>query len=449
MDQKEPTKQKGARLILILGFGGMLGLMGFAAVQTERLLSQIRARGSGIEGRFLARNKSLTEIRSALYLSGTIFRDYVLDRDATRSEAQLRRLDQMRREMDRRVEEYESGILGGEEKAFVRLKTEIANYWRVLNPALSWDSARRGQEGFQFLRDQVFPKRAAVLDLADQVAAFNERQLVLGQGAVAELFTDVRMRLRWTLAGLAGLGLVLAMLAGRRILELQREAGARFQQAEQARAELRELSSRLLDVQEEERRALSRELHDEVGQSLSAVMLAATNLSAGLRTGAMEEAPKHVETIRRLTESSVATVRNMSLLLRPSMLDDLGLLPALEWQAREISRRTEMEVSIDGEDVPANLTEQAKTCVYRVAQEALHNAERHSGATSATVTLRREGGRLLLKIADNGRGFDPERHKGLGLLGMEERVVALGGIFEIQSRPGAGTVVDIYLSVAG
>ena len=81
MDQQEQAKQKGARLILILGFGGMLALMGFAAMQTERLLSQIEARGSGIEARFLARNKTLTEIRSALYLSGTIFRDYVLDRD--------------------------------------------------------------------------------------------------------------------------------------------------------------------------------------------------------------------------------------------------------------------------------------------------------------------------------------------------------------------------------
>lgn len=447
MDQQEQAKQKGARLILILGFGGMLALMGFAAMQTERLLSQIEARGSGIEARFLARNKTLTEIRSALYLSGTIFRDYVLDRDEARSEAQLRRLDQMRREMERRVEEYEGGILGGERETVARLKTEIANYWNVLNPALSWDSARRAREGFRFLRDQVFPKRAAVLDLADQVAALNERQMVLGQGAVAELFNDVRRRLRWTLVVLAGLGLALAVAAGRRILELQREAGARFEQAEYARAELRELSSRLLDVQEEERRAFSRELHDEVGQSLSAVMLAATNLSAGLRTGAMEEMPKHVETIRRLTESSLATVRNMSLLLRPSMLDDLGLLPALEWQAREISRRTEMEVSIEGEDVPAALSEQTKTCVYRVAQEALHNAERHSRATSATVTLRSEGGRVLLKIADNGIGFDPGRHKGLGLLGMEERVAALGGTFEIQSHVGAGTVVNIYLPV--
>ena len=447
MDRKEQVKQKGARLILILGFGGMLALMGFAAMQTERLLSQIQARGSGIEARFLARNKTLTEIRSALYLSGTIFRDYVLDRDAARSEVQLRRLDQMRREMDWRVEEYEGGILGGEQETFARLKTEMANYWNVLNPALSWDSARRAQEGFQFLRDQVFPKRTAVLDLADQVAALNERQLVLGQGAVAELFNDVRRRLRWTLVVLAGLGLALAVAAGRRILELQREAGARFEQAEHARAELRELSSRLLDVQEEERRALSRELHDEVGQSLSAVMLAATNLSAGLRIGAMEEMPKHVETIRRLTESSVSTVRNMSLLLRPSMLDDLGLLPALEWQAREISRRTDMEVSIEGEDVPAALLEQTKTCVYRVAQEALHNAERHSGAASATVTLRSEGARLLLRIADNGRGFDPERQKGLGLLGMEERVAALGGTFDVESSPGKGTVVNIYLPV--
>ena len=241
----------------------------------------------------------------------------------------------------------------------------------------------------------------------------------------------------------------MALTAGRRILELQREAAERLAQVEHARGELRELSARLVQVQEDERRALSRELHDEVGQSLSAVMLAAANLSAALRAGATEQMRAHVESIRRLTETTVAAIRNMSLLLRPSMLDDLGLLPALEWQGREISRRTEMEVTISGEALPADLPEQTKTCVYRVVQEALHNAERHAGATAANVVLRGEDGRLLLTVEDNGKGFDPERQKGLGILGMEERVTALGGTFGIHPAPSGGAAIRISLPVNG
>src|SRR5262249_53284042 len=151
--------------------------------------------------------------------------------------------------------------------------------------------------------------------------------------------------------------------------------------------ELRDLSARLVEVQEAERRAISRELHDEVGQSLSAVLIESVNLNAALRAGEQQEAEQHVASIKSLTEAAVRAIRNLSLLLRPSMLDDLGLLPALEWQAREVGRRTDLEVNIVDQGVSATLPEQYKTCIYRVVQEALHNAERHARAKAVTVTL--------------------------------------------------------------
>jgi signal transduction histidine kinase len=246
-----------------------------------------------------------------------------------------------------------------------------------------------------------------------------------------------------------GLGLCLALVAGRRILHLEREAADRFTQMEQARSELRDLSARLVEVQEAERRAISRELHDEVGQSLSAVLIESANLNAALRAGERQEAEQHVASIKALTEASVRTIRNLSLLLRPSMLDDLGLLPALEWQAREVGRRTDLEVSIVDQGVTAALPEQYKTCIYRVVQEALHNAERHARAKAVTVTLGQQDGTLQLTIADDGRGFNPERQKGLGLLGMEERASTLGGTFTVDSRPGRGTVLSVALPLNG
>jgi signal transduction histidine kinase len=135
----------------------------------------------------------------------------------------------------------------------------------------------------------------------------------------------------------------------------------------------------------------------------------------------------------------------MALLLRPSMLDDLGLVPAVEWYAREMSRRGEIEVEVHEENVSEELPDPVKLCVYRMVQEALNNAARHAAAKNARVELKQTSDAIRVKITDDGRGFDPQRTRGMGLLGMEERVKRLGGTIQIDSQPGAGTTVHAEL----
>ena len=139
------------------------------------------------------------------------------------------------------------------------------------------------------------------------------------------------------------------------------------------------------------------------------------------------------------------TIRDISLLLRPSMLDELGLLPALHWQAREVGRRTGMVVSVHSSDEELELPEAWRTAVFRVVQEALQNAARHAAASAVEVGLARGGGQLRIIVTDNGRGFDPATTRGLGLLGMQERVAGLGGAVRLQSAPGQGTTVTAEL----
>jgi signal transduction histidine kinase len=127
------------------------------------------------------------------------------------------------------------------------------------------------------------------------------------------------------------------------------------------------------------------------------------------------------------------------------MLDDLGLVPALGWQAREVSKLTSMEVSVTADLASDDLPDQHKTCIYRVVQEALHNCSRHARATRVDIRLQQEPSRLLLFIQDDGQGFNVKQTKGLGLLGMEERVARLGGKYEINSVPGSGTIIAIEL----
>jgi signal transduction histidine kinase len=135
--------------------------------------------------------------------------------------------------------------------------------------------------------------------------------------------------------------------------------------------------------------------------------------------------------------------------LRPSMLDDLGLVAALEWQAREARKRAGLAVDFTEENVSDALPEEHKTCVYRLVQEALNNCLKHAAATRLRIVLRQEPNRLVLHVQDDGRGFDSKRIRGVGLLGMSERVHHLSGTFEIESEEGRGTRLRVTLPLAG
>jgi len=129
------------------------------------------------------------------------------------------------------------------------------------------------------------------------------------------------------------------------------------------------------------------------------------------------------------------------------MLDDLGLVPALQWQAREVSKRAGIWVKVSASGVD-ELPEEHKTCVYRIVQEALHNAVQHAAARTVTVTVAQQNERLQLTIEDDGKGFDTQLTKGMGILGMEERVSHLNGAFSIESEPGRGTILHVDLPLS-
>jgi signal transduction histidine kinase len=438
----------GSRVVLILGFGGLLTLMALAGIDALQALHQIQASNDAIREDFLARNRVLEQIRSDLYLSGTYLRDYLLEPEAGNAEVHRNSLIRVRNEMDRAVSRYRA-ILSPEEKLpFNVLTRELSGYWELLEPAVHWNPEQRRDRGWAFLQHEVFPRRIAMLRLADQIALVNESQLDSGKQQVARTFAEFRRRLAGTAALTVGLGLLLALFSVRKILELEREAAVRFREIANARTELKQLSARLVDIQENERRTISRELHDEVGQALSAALVEMGNLSAAIRAGDEASLPGHVEAVKKLVENCVAVVRNMALLLRPSMLDDLGLVPALQWQAREVSKRTGMRVRVAAEHVSDDLSEEHKTCIYRVVQEALHNCARHASAQMVRVNVRQEPGRILLSVYDDGKGFEPQA-RGMGLLGIEERVTNLGGRFEIHAAPGQGTSLQIVLPLAG
>jgi len=424
--------------------------MALAGIDALRVLGHFRRADDQIRQRYLTENHLLNDIRSDVYVSGTYVRDYLLEPEPQRAETYRANLEQVRKHMEAALDDYGREIRPAGLQHYAALRTELAGYWGILAPIFHWDAAERRRSGYAFLRDEVFPRRQNMLALAARIADLNDQQLDAGNQQVVSLLVSFQTRLLLTLLAALALGLGLALFTMRRILNLEGQARLQYGEVAGARTQLKELSARLVQAQEEERRSLSRELHDEVGQSLSAVLVELRNLSSGLANRSQEQSRRHVETIKELVENTVRVVRNMALLLRPSMLDDLGLIPALKWQARECSKSTAsrkipMDVSVATELDSDELPDEYKTCIYRVVQEALHNCVRHSHAASVRIRVEQQLDRLLLSIRDDGRGFDVLHTKGLGLLGIQERVTRLGGTCQVRSQPGSGTTLSVEL----
>jgi signal transduction histidine kinase len=433
-----------SRVVLALGFGGLLCIMAAAGIDALRVLQQFRQSDDQIRNRYLSENHVLNEIRSDVYLSGTYVRDYLLEPDPGRADAYRKSLEDSRRRMEAALESYHHELAPNETEHYSALRTELMSYWGILDPIVHWGPAERRGSGYAFLRDEVFPRRQNMLALADQIAGLNEQQLNASNHQVVALLLSFQTRLLLTLFAALALGLGLALFTMSKILKLEKEAQSQYTEVVDARTQLTELSARLVQAQETERRSLSRELHDEVGQTLSAVLLELRSLSAGLGERSGEES-RRVESIKGLVEGAVRVVRNMALLLRPSMLDDLGLIPALKWHARETSKSTGMDVSVAAELASDELPDEFKTCIYRVSQEALHNCARHSHASTVRIRVAQSSDRLLLTVQDDGQGFDVRETKGLGLLGIQERVARLGGKCTVHSEPGRGTILSAEL----
>jgi signal transduction histidine kinase len=433
-----------SRAALWVGFGSLVALMIVIAYSANRALERIEASNVSIRQELLQRDAILDRLRSDLYRSSIDVRDYLLNTDPQLAERRRAEVLKTENEMAAALQQYRKRLPPEESAAVDELRRDLNSYFSAVEPVLHWDAETRRQRSGEFLSGQMLPRHQQLVQFAERIGEIDTRQLGVGESNLARVFVAFRRELVLT-AGLATLfGLALAFLSVGRVQALERESQARYQEVVLAREELHRLSARLVSAQEEERRRLSRELHDEVGQAMSALLVELGNLDSALPA---EDDVLHgrVQAVRKLAESNVGVVRNMALLLRPSMLDDLGLVPALNWQAREVARRTGTKVRVDAEDVPDDLPDDYRTCIYRVVQEALHNATRHAKAATVKVTVRREEAGVRVVIQDDGVGFDPRQGKGVGILGMEERVRHLAGVFKMESAPGRGTTISIFL----
>lgn len=438
---------KSSRAVLWVGFGGLLALILLMAWKGSQAVSSIQSESNRLRAEYQARDDLLDGIRFSLSESASDIRDYLLDRNLSAVGQRRADLAMLRQRIADAVDRYGRNLPPDEAPVWAQLTRDINAYWSVLEPSFGWDAETRRRRAQDFLNDEVIPRQGELLTLASAVDRVNQRNLQQSDRRIAELFGQFHIELAFSAAVAFVLGALLALFTVIRILTLERASARQLREVMAARLELQKLSQRLVAAQEEERRRVARELHDEVGQALSAVLVELGRLESRMPPQPQENRAM-LSVARQLADRATAQVRDMALLLRPSMLDDLGLVPALQWQAREVSRRTGVKVKVAAETVADDLPDEYRTCVYRIVQEAVNNAARHAHASTVRVEARQENGRIRVSIQDDGAGFDTTSLKGMGILGMEERVKKLGGVFRIDSEKGGGTIVSLLLPLA-
>ena len=217
-------------------------------------------------------------------------------------------------------------------------------------------------------------------------------------------------------------------------------------------AELQALSRQLVELQESERRQLSRELHDRVGQNLTALKINLDILQPALASQGNAEVLARVADSAALLESTMDTIENVMSELRPPMLDDHGLAAALDWHARNFSRRTGIAVAVRANEPAVRPAPQVEIALFRIAQEALNNVAKHARARRVEIALDHANGECVMSVQDDGIGFDgvedasDKPKPGLGMVTMRERAQAVGGHFEVQALPGRGTQLTVRVS---
>jgi len=211
-------------------------------------------------------------------------------------------------------------------------------------------------------------------------------------------------------------------------------------------------ASQIIQAQEQERQRIARELHDETSQVLTSLLISLTLLEETVET---QEARERIADTRVLAHSTLRAIRNLSIDLRPSALDDLGLLPALRWYVKEYQKKCSIEVEFHATGFKERLPAEMETALYRIVQECLTNTAKHANAKRVTITLKEETDRVYARITDDGKGFDyeailktPGQERGLGLAGMKERAVLLDGKLNIHSTAERGTIIEVSIPLS-
>jgi signal transduction histidine kinase len=428
------------------GFAGVFSLWLLSGYQLVLSLQQMEQNLSSVHDSYVRGDETLSTVRTNVLLVSIFLRDAIIDSPARQREYYRDELARLRGEVERALRAYVPEVTSpAEREHWTRLQTELHEYFSAREVAFG-DDVSTLAEAAALLRRNVVPRRQSILEIVDQLATLQRVSNQQHQAEADQLYQQAIQRLIFIGLITLVLALAVAVLASRHVNRLQREVERRRSAEQRNREDLERLSARLVGAQEEERRNLARELHDEVGQALTALKM---DIGIALRGDIDPRGKDALNEARDIAETTLRGVRDLSQILHPSTLDDFGLPATLTAYLRSFSQRTGIRAQL-AESIEDRLAPVVEVCVYRIVQEALSNVAKHSGATACTVSLTAGPTTLQLVIEDNGQGLPKDAQtrsvqRGLGLIGMRERAQSLGGTFLIANGVGGGTRVTVTL----
>jgi signal transduction histidine kinase len=435
--------------VAAVGLAGLLLIVVFSVLTASQRAQEIYAQLDQLNTHHREVETKLRALRADVHLSGIFVRDYLLDTVRERAPEYRSRLAQFRETNRATLQElHEIARRRGEDESRIRsLETSLQAYWEGFEPLFDWTIAEKINYSAGFLRREVLPRREAVLEIAAEIEKLNDQNLASQRAEVTRRTEAFRSELFSLLGRSLFFGLLVAAAVVFRLRVLERRSDNQKARAQEAEGQMRELSQQLVAAQEEERRKLSRELHDHVGQMLTALRMELGRIDR-VRPQSDSRVTAALTECRQLVDDMVRIVRDLALGLRPSMLDDFGLQPALEWLTRDFTRRSNVPVELQISGTLDTLSDQHRTCIYRVVQEALTNCVRHARATAIGVVVRAREDTIDVSVSDDGIGLNPShRAGGFGLRGIEERVRELGGTITLLSAAGQGATLAIKLPI--
>lgn len=433
--------------VVAVALCGLLSVVVISVVAIRTKAQAIYSQLDALNDRHRQVETRLRRLRGDVHASGIFVRDYLLDTSRANAAEYREHLATLRQANMSTLSELAVLVGPDEDARVVSLRTNLTLYWEGFEPLFSWTVAQKLAQSPSFLRREVIPRRNAVLGIAQEVESFNDDSLNRQRSDIAVNERELQRYLDVVLWVSTLAGLLVAVTAVLRIRVLERRSEEQRERAIAAEASMRQLSQQLVKTQEAERKNLSRELHDHVGQMLTALRMELGTAERS-RGAAGRQFAQAITESKHLSETMLRTVRDLAMGLRPSMLDDFGLKPALEWLARDVARRCDLRIDLTVEGELEPLPDAHRTCIYRVVQEALTNCVRHARARRVTVAVVGRPTSLALSVEDDGVGANfAAPRAGLGLIGLDERVRELGGRLEIDSRPGHGTTLRVQMPV--
>ncbi|HVN03600.1 MAG TPA: ATP-binding protein [Bryobacteraceae bacterium] len=428
MKESSPARQNLSRL-LIAGFSLVIALLLAGAFVGIGNIQSIKESATRLVAEQQATNRLIEEVHRQQASLTEVFSTLARDPDSLDADQILSQLDQADHNIDVLVAE---GAQTPQRRLFAQLRQTSAAFSGEARRLLSVE------EPETFSSQALFRDHEAFISVVDKLIEANYRRAVAAQNQI-DLRSERMMR-----ESAAFLAAFFVLALGCSVLTV-RLTGQLARKMEWQESELGRVSWQMLEDQESTARRFSHELHDELGQSLTALK---ANLGALGMDGVSDRA--RVEDCLKLVDESIGNVRQMSQLLRPTILDDFGLEAGLRWLTEGFTHRTGIQVEFQS-NISGRLPDETETHLFRLTQEALTNVARHSAAHAVSVTLDAQGAQVRLTIRDDGRGLPPAggRPHGMGMIGMRARARSVGGDLTVHSKPGQGVEIQVRVPANG